>query len=102
MNSPNGEVFNILHNNINNQEKYLDELEKGINILGNNAKSINEELKTQNKMLDRVDDDINNSNNKINNILNKLLKVKDNSSTLQTIAILSVVLFVLVCFVIWS
>jgi t-SNARE complex subunit (syntaxin) len=125
-NTNSNDVFNVLHNTneitqentkfisnqqiefkkqLRQQDDALDQLEKGIDRLGQTAKAINDETKLQEIMLDNLDKDISNSNNKIgktNEILGKFLKIKDNCSSLWIIITLIVLLIILVCLVIWT
>lgn len=120
------DVFNVLHNTneithentrfitqqqielkkqLRQQDDALDQLEKGIDRLGQTAKAINEETKLQEIMLDNLDEDISNSNNKIgrtNDILDKFLKIKDNCSSLWIIIFLGALLFIMICLIIWA
>jgi hypothetical protein len=82
---------------ISQQDEQLDSLGNAVDRLGNMGRSINDELKTQNRMLGELDRDIDDAGEKMNFVMAKLstlLKTKD-SCQIWTIVILSVILIVL-------
>lgn len=96
-------MLRSLSEQIKTQDDELDELDKGLIRLYNASKSHNEELKTQNKMLNELDRDIELGNEDINTINAKLRKIIGNNKDYPCyiIVILSFVLFILICLVIF-
>jgi len=87
------------------QEVSLDQLEKNIDKLNTIAKTINGEAKLQYKYIEDLNHDIENANVKIsvtNNSLDKFLKFKDSCDNFWTIIILTFILIMLICLVIWT
>jgi len=88
---------------IKQQDENLQGLDEAVGRLNVMAGDINVELKTQNKMLNKLDEDLDDAGNKMNFVqaqLSKLLKTKDGCQ-IWTIVILAVVLILLVCLTIW-
>jgi len=88
---------------ISQQDEQLDTLGNAVDRLGNMGRSINDELKTQNRMLDELDRDLDDAGEKMNFVMAKLstlLKTKD-SCQIWTIVILSVILIVIVALTIF-
>lgn len=89
---------------LQDQDRDLDKLNAGLDTIHSQARLINDEVKTQNKMIDELDKDINTATDKMNVVqaaLAKLLKSKD-SCTFWVIIILGLILILLVALVIWS
>ena len=79
------------------QDEDLGDLEMSVLRLGNMAGAINDELIQQNKMLTKLDEDVDDAGNRLNFVtaqLSKLLKTKDGCQ-LWTVVILLLVLIVL-------
>lgn len=88
---------------ISQQDVQLDALGQAVDRLDNIGRSINVEIKDQNRKLDDLDRDMTDAEHKMNFIqakLSKLLKTKDGCQ-IWTIVILAVVLVVLVALVIF-
>jgi len=88
---------------IKQQDESVGALSHAVDRLQEYGKSINSELKIQNKMLDELDNDLDDAGNKMNFVqakLSKLLKTKDGCQ-IWTIVILGLILVGLVCLVIW-
>jgi|SwirhisoilCB3_FD_contig_91_1479196_length_974_multi_3_in_0_out_0_1 chromosome segregation ATPase len=89
---------------IRQQDENLEGLSEAVGRLGYMATDINQELKEQNKMLNKLDEDLDDAGNKMNFVmaqLSKLLKTKDGCQ-IWTIVILAVILILLVCLTIWT
>ena len=88
---------------IGQQDVQLDALGQAVDRLDNIGRSINVEIKDQNRKLDELDRDMTDAEHKMNFImakLSKLLKTKDGCQ-IWTIVILAVILVVLVALVIF-
>mmetsp|Transcript_19996 Transcript_19996/g.28727 ORF Transcript_19996/g.28727 Transcript_19996/m.28727 type:complete len:269 (-) Transcript_19996:171-977(-) len=88
---------------IGQQDVQLDSLGQAVDRLGGMGKTINTELKEQNKLLDELDRDLDDAGEKMNFVmakLSKLLKTKDGCQ-IWTIVILAVVLVILVALTIF-
>ena len=96
----------LINNKIEEQEDALDILEKGIDKLKLKSMEISNETKLQKVILDKLDDDINDSNHKIqktNSILNQIKKNIEKCSFLWIIILIGVLLlFILIFLIIWS
>lgn len=82
---------------ISNQDVALVGLGQAVDRLETISKSVNEELKDQERMLNKLDDDLDSAGNKMNVVmasLSKLLKTKDNCQ-IWTIVILFAILVIL-------
>lgn len=82
---------------IQDQDTALVGLGQAVDKLGDMGRTINDELKKQNKMLDELDNDLDDAGEKMNFVMAKLstlLKTKD-SCQIWTIVILCVILIVL-------
>lgn len=87
----------MTHEMINQQDQALDSLGQAVDRLGDMGRSINVELKDQNRMLNELDNDLDDAGKKMNFVMAKLsvlLKTKDGCQ-IWTIVILSVILIVL-------
>ena len=87
----------LTHEMIREQDVALDGLGQAVDRLGDMGKSINDELKSQNRMLTELDQDLDDAGEKMNFVMAKLstlLKTKD-SCQIWTIVILAVILIVL-------
>lgn len=109
INSENSNFMNnqklITNKKINDQDDALDILEKGIDRLKQKSMEIGDEIKQHSVMLDKLDNNINDSSykiEKINLILGKIKKNIDKCSFLWIIIFLGVLLFVMICLIIWS
>jgi len=83
---------------IGQQDVQLDSLGQAVDRLGGMGRTINTELKEQNKMLNELDRDLDDAGEKMNFVmakLSKLLKTKDGCQ-IWTIVILALVLVILV------
>jgi syntaxin 6 len=92
------------HQIIDQQDVALTDLGASVDRLGDMGRTINEELREQNAMLDELDDDLDDAGNKMNFVmakLAKLLKTKD-GCLLWTIFILTALLAILVALTIWT
>jgi syntaxin 6 len=88
---------------ISQQDVQLGSLETAVDRLHVAGTAINEELKTQNKMLAELEDDIDDAGNKMGFVqakLAKLLQTKD-SCQIWTIVALVLILLILIALVIW-
>ena len=89
---------------INRQDESLDHLGQAVDRLGHISRSVNEELKEQNVMLDHLEKDMtvaSSNMDQVQKMLGKLLKTKDGCQ-IWTIVILAIILIVLVALVIWT
>ncbi len=92
------------HQIIDQQDVALTDLGASVDRLGDMGRGINEELREQNRMLDELDDDLDEAGNKMNFVMAKLAKLlatKD-GCMLWTIIILTLLLVVLVALTIWT
>lgn len=92
------------HAIIDQQDVALTDLGASVDRLGNMGRTINEELREQNQMLDELDDDLDDAGNKMNFVMakiSKLLKTKD-GCMLWTIIILTLTLAILIALTIWT
>jgi hypothetical protein len=92
------------HQIINQQDMALTDLGASVDRLGDMGRTINEELREQNRMLDDLDDDLDAAGNKMNFVMSKLaklLKTKD-GCLIWTIIILTFTLCLLIALVIWT
>ena len=87
----------MVKQNIELQDEALAKLGVAVESLGDKSKVIHEELVSQNKMLSKLDEDLDDAGNKMNFVmakLSKLLKTKDGCQ-LWTIVILALILIAL-------
>lgn len=89
---------------INQQDEDLEELGQAVDRVGDMATNINQELKTQNKMLKELDDDIEAAAEKMNFVMGKLAKLLKTKDTCQimTVIILTLVLVLLIFLLIYT
>ena len=88
---------------IDQQDDQLESLGKSVDRLGNIGKDINQELKEQDKMLDNLDKDMEDASSNMASVqeaLGKLLNTKDGCQ-IWTIVVLALILIALVAMVIW-
>ena len=88
---------------IDQQDNQLESLGKSVDRLGNIGKDINQELKEQDKMLDNLDKDMEDASSNMASVqeaLGKLLNTKDGCQ-IWTIVVLALILIALVAMVIW-
>lgn len=93
----------LTHEMIQDQDVALDGLGQAVDRLHLVGRSINDELKQQNRMLNELDQDLDDAGEKMNFVMAKLstlLKTKD-SCQIWTIVILAVILIVLVALTIF-
>jgi hypothetical protein len=86
------------------QDQALDGLSSAVDRLGALGKEVNIELKEQNRMLDELEDDLDDAGNKMNIVtakLAKLLKTKD-GCTIWTVVILTLIFVILLGLVIYT
>ena len=88
---------------IKQQDVMLGEIEKSLEKLKTSSVNINIELKGQNKMLDKLDNDIESGNNKMENINQKLMRLlkSQNPWSMFLIFALFLVLIVLIILIIF-
>jgi syntaxin 6/SYP6 family syntaxin len=89
---------------VKQQDEQLDEIANIANRLQHHAGTINDELKLQSHMLNKMEDDIDRNLDKMNFVmkkLGKLLKTSD-SKTLCTIIVLMIILVVLMMLVFYT
>lgn len=89
---------------IHRQDESLDQLGQAVDRLGHISRSVNEELKEQNVMLDHLEKDMtvaSSNMDQVQKMLGKLLKTKDGCQ-IWTIVVLALILIILVALVIWA
>lgn len=86
------------------QEETLDELDGAVVRVSHMAENIHEELSHQNKMLDELQDDLQNAEEQLGLVMGKLAKMlkTKNKCHLGTIVILSIIVIVLFFLVIYT
>ncbi len=88
---------------IDQQDNQLESLGKSVDRLGNIGRDINQELKEQDKMLDELDKEMEDASSNMASVqeaLGKLLNTKDGCQ-IWTIVVLALILIALVAMVIW-
>ena len=78
------------------QDETLDELDEAVVRVGNMATSIHEELNTQNKILNEMEDDLQDAEEKLGVVMGKLAKLLKTKDKCQLGTILALILTVLV------
>lgn len=78
------------------QDETLEELDDAVVRVGNMATSIHEELSTQNKILDEMDEDLQDAEEKLGVVMGKLAKLLKTKDKCQLGTILALMLTVLV------
>lgn len=99
-----GEQRMSVQQTIDQQDQNLDDLGRSVDRLGQIGRDINTEVKEQNVLLDKLDEEIDESAERMNVVqeaLQKLLNTKD-ACQIWTIVILGVILILLIALVIWT
>lgn len=100
-----GEQHQTTTNILFEQDMELSKLGNAVDRLGEIGRDVGQELKEQNAMLDKLDDDVDQANTRMEMVmgsLSKLLKSKDGCCMIYTIVILFLILVLLVALVIWT
>jgi syntaxin 6 len=80
------------------QDETLEELDEAVVRVGHMASTIHEELGTQNKMLDEIEEDLTDAEEKLGAVMGKLAKLLKTKDKCQLGTILALLLTVLVLF----
>jgi len=89
---------------VKKQDENLGQLGTAVDRLGEIGRGINEELKEQNVLLDKLGNEVDDASSRMNTVqaaLEKLLKTKDGCQ-IWTIVILTFILILLVALIIWA